>query len=138
MAYAGIDYGLGQSNINKETGIRFGVIAQNSINLDCLSDFESDYGDPTCPDCGRELIADDPDVDEDADWNDGKDFACADCEKCYWSDQVYSDEPIGLVPYEVDGYLIEGCLDSDLFILKSPYFTYAQFCSPCLLPPEIG
>lgn len=28
----GIDYGLGQSNIDKETGIRFGVISQHSLH----------------------------------------------------------------------------------------------------------
>ncbi len=34
--------------------------------------------------------------------------------------------------YEHDGYKITKCLDSDLMILKSPYFTYASFCSPCV------
>lgn len=24
------------------------------------------------------------------------------------------------------------CLDNDAFIIKSPYYTYAQFCSPCV------
>ena len=130
--YAGLDYGLGQSNIDFASGIRYGVISQHSIDPDCLSDLESDYGSPHCPDCGRKLIADDPAIDQDADWNDGKDFACADCQACYWSDQVYPDEPCGLIPYVAEGYRIEACLDSDLFILQSDFFTYAQFCSPCV------
>jgi hypothetical protein len=28
---AGIDYGMGQTNVNHETGIRYGVISQNSV-----------------------------------------------------------------------------------------------------------
>jgi hypothetical protein len=34
--------------------------------------------------------------------------------------------------YEKDGYIIETCLDNDFTIIKSPYFTFAQFCSPCV------
>lgn len=34
--------------------------------------------------------------------------------------------------YEHDGYKITKCLDNDLMILKSPFFTYAQYCSPCV------
>ena len=28
---AGIDYGMGQSNVDHATGIRYGVIAQNNV-----------------------------------------------------------------------------------------------------------
>ena len=34
--------------------------------------------------------------------------------------------------YEHDGYKITKCLDCDLMILKSPFYTYAQYCSPCV------
>ena len=34
--------------------------------------------------------------------------------------------------WEEDGYVLENCLQSDMFVSKSPYFTYAQFCSPCI------
>jgi hypothetical protein len=34
--------------------------------------------------------------------------------------------------WEKDGYALENCLQSDVCVLKSPYFTYAQFCSPCV------
>lgn len=47
-----------------------------------------------------------------------------------FNDGVDSHEPSPL--YEHDGYQITKCLDNDLFISKSPYFTYAQFCSPCV------
>lgn len=129
--YAGIDYGLGATNRDPQTGIRYGVIAQNSINLDILSEFESDYGRPHCPTCGKEVKAsDDPSV-NDEDWNDGKDFACTNCEECHWSESCYPDEALG-ISYEAGGYKITDCLDTDLFVLASPYYTYAQFCSPCV------
>jgi hypothetical protein len=34
--------------------------------------------------------------------------------------------------WEEHGYVLENCLQSDMFVSKSPYFTYAQFCSPCV------
>lgn len=43
--YAGIDYGLGKSNIDTNTGIRYGVINLNSCNPDFLSEFTPYYGD---------------------------------------------------------------------------------------------
>jgi hypothetical protein len=35
---AGIDYGLGLSNIDRTTGIRYGVISPHSVNPDALDD----------------------------------------------------------------------------------------------------
>jgi hypothetical protein len=35
---AGIDYGMGRTNIDSLTGIRYGVISSHSINPDALSD----------------------------------------------------------------------------------------------------
>lgn len=32
MTYSGIDYGMGQTNIDKETGIRYGVINANTLS----------------------------------------------------------------------------------------------------------
>lgn len=129
----GIDYGLGQSNINKLTGIRYGVIHQNSVNLDVWGDAEPMYGDPTCGQCGNSAIAseDVPDDKQRELWYKGQDFACISCERTFWSDQAYPDEPSGY-KYESDGYKLTDCLDSDIFVLESPYYTYAAFCSPCV------
>jgi len=38
-------------------------------------------------------------------------------------------EPIGW-QYEGDGYQLVDCLDSDVMVLKSPYYTFTMFCSP--------
>jgi hypothetical protein len=45
-------------------------------------------------------------------------------------DNYQNDE---ISPYYDDGdYVITKCLDFDFFISKSPYYTLAQFCSPCV------
>lgn len=49
----GIDYGLGTTNIDLETGIRYGVISQNEVLQAWADDAEADYGDPTCGHCGN-------------------------------------------------------------------------------------
>ena len=138
MAYAGIDYGLGQANVDLETGIRFGVISQNSVLQAWADSSEPEYGEATCPKCGNAAaeITDPkvPDLDsfEDTDWEDnGRDHACIACKYTFNSDEAYPDEPAGY-SYDGEGYKLTDCLDSDIFVLKSPYYTFAQFCSPCV------
>lgn len=45
MSNAGIDYGMGKTNIDLETGIRYGVIALNNCNPEWLDYFVPDYGE---------------------------------------------------------------------------------------------
>jgi hypothetical protein len=113
---AGIDYSHGQSNFNPKTGIHFGVISQGSIMMEALIDFESIYPDPECPECNSAIDAD-----------------CETCPVCGAEIEMdYMDiEPIGL-EYNREGYKITDCLDTDLMILDSPYYTFAQYCSPCV------
>jgi len=33
--------------------------------------------------------------------------------------------------YERDGLILNVASDGDIFVIESPFFTYAQFCSPC-------
>jgi len=54
--YIGIDYGRGETNIDKLTGIRFGVINQGEVGQAWFESAEADYGKPTCPKCGNEAI----------------------------------------------------------------------------------
>ena len=78
MAYQGIDYGRGQTNIDHKTGIRYGVISIHEVTQ-------------------------------------------------AWCD---SSEPFYLV--HSNEYIAEqGNDDHDIFIIKSPYYTLCQFCSPC-------
>jgi hypothetical protein len=169
--YVGIDYSHGTANIDKETGIRYGVIAQNSLSGEAVGDFEFDYGDPTCPKCGNPMIPYRNDFDYTAEcgievcnncnkvfypmeieqgncpdcgeltmhqiipvlhWEDkGEDFVCLACQKSFDSSDCYPDEAIGF-HYDQDGYKLIDCLDTDVMILKSPFYSFAQFCSPCV------
>ena len=151
MAYAGIDYGLGQSNRDPSNGIRYGVISQHSVGQAWYDEAEADYGEPTCPKCGgkvrpvktRTESSDPPGewvsfiVDEDLDdYESYRSHSCADrvCESCELvmdSEDVFGEEPIGW-SFEDSEYSLTDCLDSDIMILKSPYYTFAQFCSPCV------
>jgi hypothetical protein len=131
MSNKGIDYGMGQTNIDRETGIRFGVIPMNALGEYAWDGFEPDYGPPSCPECGREVKEyDDEAHGEYPEIRGCADYACESCERVYDSEKVYGDEPCGHTCTDseysatVDSY-------NDVFILKSPYYTRAQFCSPC-------
>lgn len=164
----GIDYGMGQTNIDRETGIRFGVINMNALSEWAWEDFESDYGPPTCGHCGNEVM-DDEDLEKEvrekwsqeeceeylelvgyeyeepkpstvADWRElavdriqyhsDEEFYCPTCNKSFDSQDAYRYEPIG--HYLDDGeYKATVNSYNDVFLTKSPYYTTAQFCSPC-------
>ena len=133
---ADIDYGMGAINIDKDTGIRYGVISQHSISGEALSDFESYYGNATCPQCGTILKEFDEDHHYDYSDSDRRGCSCADfaCETCEvffddtMSEYFYPDEPLSWY-LEDSEYSAEFCLDSDIIIVKSPYFTYGQYCA---------
>lgn len=117
----GIDYGLGQTNIDQATGIRFGVIPQNDVQAWADSS-ESIYPDPEpieCESCGGS-----GDIDED------------ECEDCDGTGRILDDECVcecESIGAEVsDAEYDASCGDSgDIFITRSPYYTRAAFCSPC-------
>lgn len=133
--YAGIDYGLGQSNVDKETGIRYGVISQNSVLQAWADSSEAEYGEPTCGYCGNPAVdastLSDEQTEECEKDRGCADYACLNCKKLFDSSDAFSDEPLGY-SFEGDGYSLTDCLDTDIFVLKSPYYTFAQFCSPCV------
>ncbi len=135
--YPGIDYAgpVSQVNHDKDTGIRYGIIPLHALNEYVLESFEPDYGTPHCPKCGNPALDsghdDIPPTDEREDWDyHGNDFACLDCKYTFWSDQAYGEEPIGNT---LDDGTYQGNLDNsnDVWLFKSPYYTHAQFCSPC-------
>lgn len=119
-ANIGIDYGMGKTNIDTRTGIRYGVIHQHEVLQAWCDSSEPDYGKPHCPKCGNEVI----------DSNGNKDYRCKKCRQFYWSDQVYGDEALG---HTLDDGEYKATADSygDIFILSSPYYTLCEYCSPC-------
>ena len=132
MSYAGIDYGMGKTNTDLKTGIRYGVISQHSVGEAWYDNADPDYGEPTCPKCGER--AEEYESNVAAEYNRG--IGCADlmCEPCAYafdSCEAYPDEARGY-SYEADGYQLTSCLSTDIMVLLSPYYTLAQFCSPCV------
>ena len=131
-AYAGIDYGMGKANIG-ESGIRFGLIGQNNENLnqDAVQDVWQN---------GRDLGFEQFQADARAKlrsalsdyFSDTLDFAVEDAFDAV-SDGIgdcYEGGESGPMLYEGDGYSIKTS-ETELWVLKSPFYTHAQFCSPC-------
>ncbi len=135
MTYAGIDYGHGTTNVDKVTGIRYGVISQHSVSQAWCDSAEPDYGKPTCPKCGNEAIESGALPDESEEWEIAKgacsDWGCTHCEYVFDASEAYGDEPQGW-NYEGEGYTLTDCLDFDIFVLASSFYTFAPFCSPCV------
>lgn len=136
--YAGIDYSLGRSNIDRTNGIHYGIIPINSEAYEALCDSLEPTDEPTCPKCGNEALdsGDEriPHTDERLDWEyNGVDFACLACKYTFYSDEAFPDpDESQFERYDGAGYLLERLgNDGDVFVLKSNFFTYAQYCSPC-------
>jgi hypothetical protein len=121
IEYPGIDWGRGQTNINRDTGIRYGVIPHHRVGTAWYEDSEPSYVD-ACPYCGTEL----PDNFEEF---------LAQIYPCCGQDVEDGDrdtvEPVSFYIQDETYTAEQQADDSDIFIIKSLYFTYAQFCSPC-------
>lgn len=120
--YKGIDYSMGKANVDKETGIHYGVINQKEIS-EVWFDDSSPILIPFCPSCGEQIASNMEAIYE-------MEY-CPNCGLVFDDSTFEYIEPSGF-EYQQDGYV---CLqledDTDIFIVKSPYFTYCQFCSPC-------
>jgi hypothetical protein len=132
--YAGIDYSLGRSNYDPKTGIHFGIIGTSHLNEWYFDDFEADYGAPCCPKCGNEATSseDAPEEITESDWFDGKqDFCCENCEWTFGYDDMGEQEAHSFSCADKDYSLYQSAESSEIWVLASPYYTHAQFCSPC-------
>jgi len=141
---AGIDYGMGRTNVDLETGIRFGVISQHSVGQAWYEYSEPDYGKATCPKCGGDAV-DSARVESEIENEPGKfvetfeqlysngcrDYACESCRLYLDSSDCFGEEPLGW-NYSGDGYELADCLDSDIMVLKSPFYTRGNYYSPCV------
>jgi len=136
--YKGIDYGGGMVNVDGSTGIRFGVIQHDKVGQAWWDESEANYHDPECPGCGGKCIEYDEDEHERykdsprlSTWGGHADYVCEDCELIFDQGEVCPEEPYSF-SYDKDGYACEqGYDDPDIFILKSPFYTWCQYCSPC-------
>lgn len=122
--YPGIDYGMGKTNIDRKTGIRYGVISQNDVLQAWADSSEPDYPIPDieCSRCQTSVSA-----------ADGEETLCPQCGHRLareYERAMDLMEPAAYV-YMAEGYRCFSDSVGDIFIELSPYFTYAQFCSPC-------
>jgi hypothetical protein len=143
MSYPGIDYGLGQANIEKETGIRYGVISQNSISPYAFEDIMNNGTDVDFENFKEEVksrleSAIEGVLDElglyrkrsSHNMNDPAGMAEEIVDNLEWDNYEGTGDCTRYL-YEQDGYVIETCSDGDMFITKSPYYSKSQYCSPC-------
>lgn len=100
----GIDYGLGKTNIDTKTGIRYGVISQNELLQDWCESSKPYYN-------------------------------CENCEYNEENNKEYPDNCDFCEPtsFYIDNneYFAESDSYGDIFIIKSPYYTLCEYCSPC-------
>lgn len=134
--YPGIDYSRGISNCDLATGIRYGVISQNSVSPDAIEDIFT-HGEDKAWERAKEEALREARMKARADAaakGEDPDEAEEDVDEDRISDELGMswETSLGNYLYERDGYKLTGCLDNDLFVLRSPYYTFAQFCSPCV------
>lgn len=149
-------------NRDVATGIQYGVISQHSIQPDVMSDIwseardlsyeaaveemkdrviqaaklgseeerwnrlstiisEFEYADATIDGLIESIMEEGRAISKEKAW---------DIVEANFNDRYECDDRSWL--WEKDGYTLTNCLQSDVFVSKSPYFTYAQFCSPCV------
>ena len=121
-SYAGINYaGLtSAANMDRSNNTRYGVINQNEVSQAWCDGSEPDYS-LSCYHCGADLS-----LFPGESWD-----ICPKCGKEIDTDMLYDGlEPRAYV-YDSNGYFCESGGDGDIFVIHSPYYTYAQFCSPC-------
>lgn len=136
--HLGIDYGRGITNRNMETDIRYGVIPSHALAEWIDEEMEPDYGEPHCPKCSNPAISGDipEDLDEKIQPYKNKkccaDYYCKGCLIFFDSEDAYPEEPLGW-NYTGNSEIVatQSGDDHDIFVTKSPYYTFAQFCSPC-------
>jgi ribosomal protein L37AE/L43A len=126
-----IDYGNGLTNIDHATGIRYGVISAHEVTQAWADSSEADYGDPTCPRCGGAVVEYDGDTHDDYAGSGVADYACETCERYWESGDCYGEEPRAWTLEDAEYTASQSGDDSDIFVLKSPYYTLAEYCSPC-------
>jgi hypothetical protein len=134
QSYSGIDYGLDQTNIDAETGIRYGVIRSNKLASHAWDEITRsgenlDYTE-TIENLTTEISISLKSILSDYDSS----FDCREAAESIVSDLDLNIESSG----DCTRYLYEGenetfnlCSDGDIFVTKSKYYTLCSYCSPC-------
>ena len=121
MIMNSIDYGYGQTNVDKETGIRYGVISVHEVMESWYDESEIIYSN-CCPYCGSEPKSGN---------NIHEMKRCPTCynklEETDFIDQEATGDVLNDGKYQAE----KSYNDTDIFITKSPYYTLCEYCSPC-------
>jgi len=131
--YKGIDY-AGHTTVNRDvqTGIRYGVISANEVCQAWYDSAEADYGEPHCPKCGDEVKAARGLYERYEHAKYGcDDYVCHKCKYVFDNQDAFGESPNAWTLDDGEYKAEQGGEDRDIFVIRSPYFTYAQFCSPC-------
>lgn len=103
------------ANYDEQTSIHYGVISQHSVVSEIWENFESVY-EIECPSCN--MVSDQAE--------------CAICGADNESEFEFLDEPSYQEWNGEKEYSIEYAESlSAFYVTRSPYYTYAAFCSPC-------
>ena len=134
-----IDYGNGMTNIDHESGIRFGVIHTNDLSPDALSDVYDNGEDRDFEEHKDALKTTLTSAIEEAleeyghnRSNSAEDLAEEIVDGLEW-DNYEGTGGCQRMNYEdeKEGYKLQTDGDGDLWVIRSNFYTYAPFCSPC-------
>jgi hypothetical protein len=132
--YAGIDYGLGKTNIDTNTGIRYGVIHSNRLASWAWDDITSQGVDMDYEDSRDELLSSlsfaiQSVLEERARNFDAKEIAESIVDDLEFDYESHGDcRRYRYVTKETE---FGTCSDGDIFVVKSEFYALCQFCSPC-------
>jgi hypothetical protein len=128
-----IDYSMGTANVDRETGIHYGVIPLNDLASHAFDEIQSNGVDEDHKDFMEQLKSDLTSSIKSA----LEDYCKADFASI--AEEVIDDLDLDYestgdctrYSYEKDGTILSLCSDGDIFVIKSPYFAMCSFCSPC-------
>lgn len=126
-----------RTNINLQTGIRYGTIYGNDISPESIDEIISSGTDLTFEESRDEFISDlSSDIEDLINSKDKySDLCIEDIDLSAASDRFsenYDDMCTGVYEYSQKGYLIRySSEDNSIIVLKSPYYTISRLASPC-------
>lgn len=134
MAYSGIDYGMGRTNIDSETGIRYGVLSKHDLASHAWDIIYSEATDldyaEAVENAKSELAHAIKSVLEEYSAN----FNATELASDIIDDLDFNLESGGdsrRYLYEGESETFSVLSDGDLMVTKSKYYTLCSFCSPC-------
>jgi len=120
----GIDYGMGIANVDHETGIRYGVISEGSLDDWVSAEAEPVY-DQFCPHCEHVFGEDDqPGEGEE------HEYLCPHCDKEFDNDDSWGEDAIDW-EYDLGEGVKAEHTSLGIYVVSSPYVMRCAFCSPC-------